>query len=119
MFVLTLSELPIVAVRGHIEEDIRSLSEAFSDEHEFVSALHAISAELRLIVGDPNRGSSLHGHYAAWKYSKFQSRRSQHHPADLRIIFRRVSAAGAGHVELRAFGHRWHPVAIYLRGKDR
>lgn len=118
-FLGSLSELPILAVPSQVEEDVRALGDAFSEDHAFASALEALSAELGRIVADPSRSAPTQGHYAEWRRSKFQSSRSQAQPADLRIIFRRNVTFDPNGIELRAFGHRWRPTAIYLRAKGR
>ena len=110
-------ELPISAAAEHVAEDISALSQAFPEDRAFARALQEISAEFRRIVANQSRGVAMQGHYAEWRRVAFQSERARGHPADLRILFRPV--AGQVPIEVRAFGHRWHPAAIYLRGKDR
>lgn len=116
-FLSALADLPVLAAAEHVAEDLSALSQAFADDDAFRQALVEVMAEFRRILADPGRGTAMHGHYAQWRRVAFQSERARGHPADLRIVYRPMQGRPA--IEVRAFGHRWHRAAIYLRSKDR
>lgn len=109
--------LPILADPRHLADDIFCLRQVFTNDSGFFSALHSIERELIIACRNPAvHGKALTHGYHGWRRCAFQSRRTQKHGADLRLVFRPL---GSNALELRAFGHRSLPDSLYYRVRAR
>ena len=101
----------IVMDADRLVDDVVLLAYVFDDPQRFSTALTHVINAIHLIVRQRRIGQPLVNNKAGWWSYHFQSQRTQHHKADMRIVYQDTGTT----IRAMGFGHRWTPQDLYTR----
>ena len=96
-------------------DDVVLTAYVFDDPKTFSIVMTNVVNAFQLIVQQPTIGQALVGGKSGWNSFHFQSKRTQKHDADMRMVYRHT-----GHtILIMGFGNRFLPNDFYQRLKNR
>lgn len=115
---LLAEAIKVISSVDGIQMDARTLAEdvvltaiVYDENQAFKMAITNIVAALQLIVSKRNIGTPLVGNLSGWHSFHFQSKRTQGHPADLRIVYKDKGTV----IQVKGFGNRILPIDFYKK----
>lgn len=99
-----------------LADDVVLMALVFDTEEAFLLAMDNVVRAVTQLINGVVDTSQLERNYSGWDSYHFQSKRTQGHRADLRVVYQNVDK---NTIRVKGFGHRHLPKDIYNRLKPR
>lgn len=96
---------------NRLVDDVVFVASAFNDPQLFSIAITNVVGAITRVLRQRAVGTALVNNKAGWWSYHFHSQRSQHHAADMRIVYQDTGTT----IRIMGFCRRWLPEDIYKR----